>query len=159
MCLGDFKHYTYRRGSSFQKEQIYKNDFNIFRNNIFIAEISFMLYIACNISTFSVSYIELCFELAFNIHFCFKTFSIQFCLRYTNHGCFRLFYYESDFFSFWWKTISIYTAQKMKFSIKGFFSKCDQTRRKHSVTFCEEMLNGKLHFLCSVICKKCIPFL
>ena len=30
-----------------------------------------------------------------------------------------------------------YTAQKMKFSIKDFFSKCDQIRRK-------------LHFLCSV---------
>ena len=26
--------------------------------------------------------------------------------------------------------VSIYTAQKMKFSIKDFFSKCDQIRRK-----------------------------
>ena len=32
------------------------------------------------------------------------------------------------------------TTQKMKFSIKDFFSKCDQIRR---------ILNGKLHFLCS----------
>ena len=32
------------------------------------------------------------------------------------------------------------TAQKMKFSIKDFFSKCDQIR---------SFLNGKLHFLCS----------
>ena len=31
-----------------------------------------------------------------------------------------------------------YTTQKIKFSIKDFFSKCDQ------------ILNGKLHFLCSV---------
>ena len=31
----------------------------------------------------------------------------------------------------------------MKFSIKDFFSKCDQ------ITFTEEILNGKLHFLCS----------
>ena len=38
-------------------------------------------------------------------------------------------------------------AQKMKFSIKDFFSKCDQIRR---ITFTEEILNGKLHFLCSV---------
>ena len=30
----------------------------------------------------------------------------------------------------------------MKFSIKNFFSKCDQ------ITFTEEILNGKLHFLC-----------
>ena len=37
----------------------------------------------------------------------------------------------------------IYTAQKMKFSVKDFFSKCDL------VTFTEEILNGKLHFLCS----------
>ena len=33
----------------------------------------------------------------------------------------------------------------MKFSIKDFFSKCDQ------ITFTEEILNGKLHFLCSAI--------
>ena len=32
------------------------------------------------------------------------------------------------------------TAQKMKFSIKDFLSKCD--------TFTEEILHGKLHFLC-----------
>ena len=37
---------------------------------------------------------------------------------------------------------------KMKFSIKAFSSKCDQIRRKE-VTFTEEILNGKLHFLCS----------
>ena len=36
-----------------------------------------------------------------------------------------------------------YTAQKMKFSIKDFFSK--------EITFTEEILNGKLHFLCSVM--------
>ena len=34
----------------------------------------------------------------------------------------------------------------MKFSIKGFFSKCHQIRRKF---FTEEILNGKLHFLCN----------
>ena len=33
----------------------------------------------------------------------------------------------------------------MKFSIKDFFSKCDQ------ITFTEEIRNGKLHFLCSAI--------
>ena len=32
----------------------------------------------------------------------------------------------------------------MKLSIKDFFSKCEQ------ITFTEEILNGKLHFLCSV---------
>ena len=40
----------------------------------------------------------------------------------------------------------INTTQKMKFSIKDFFSKCDQC-----VTFTEEILNGKLHFLYSVM--------
>ena len=35
------------------------------------------------------------------------------------------------------------TAQKMKFSIKDFFKKCDL------VTFTEEILKGKIHFLCS----------
>ena len=38
----------------------------------------------------------------------------------------------------------------MKFSIKDFFSKWDQIRRKLDlVTFTEEILNGKLHFLCN----------
>ena len=41
------------------------------------------------------------------------------------------------------------TAKRMKFSIKDFFSKCDQIRRR-LVTLTEEILNGKLHFLCSV---------
>ena len=35
-----------------------------------------------------------------------------------------------------------YTAQKMKLSIMDFFSKCDQ------ILFTEEIVNGKLHFLC-----------
>ena len=50
------------------------------------------------------------------------------------------------------------TAQKLKFPIKDFFSKCDQIR---------SILNGKLHFLCSVVecylfmykIKPCILFL
>ena len=37
------------------------------------------------------------------------------------------------------------TAQKMKFSINDFFSKCDKI-----FTFTEEILNGKLRFLCSL---------
>ena len=37
------------------------------------------------------------------------------------------------------------TAQKMKFSIKDFFSKCDQILRKHLI----EILKGKFQFLCS----------
>ena len=40
------------------------------------------------------------------------------------------------------------TAQKMKFSIKDFISKCNTNLQ----TFTEEILNGKLHFLCSVGC-------
>ena len=40
------------------------------------------------------------------------------------------------------KNSALFTAQKMKFSIKNFFSKC-------VVTFTEEILNGKLYFLCS----------
>ena len=43
------------------------------------------------------------------------------------------------------------TAQKMTFSIKDFFSKCDQIRRilfpADLLIFTEEILNGKLHFL------------
>ena len=43
-----------------------------------------------------------------------------------------------------------FTAQKIKFSFKNFFSKCDQIRKVMDlVTFTEEILNRKLHFLCS----------
>ena len=42
------------------------------------------------------------------------------------------------------------SAQKMKFSIMDFFSKCDKIRRLADlVTFTEDILNGTLHFLCS----------
>ena len=40
-----------------------------------------------------------------------------------------------------------HTAQNMKFSIRDFFSKCDQIRLRK---FTEEIFHGKLHFLCSV---------
>ena len=46
------------------------------------------------------------------------------------------------------KTVPIFTtAQKMKFSIKYVFSKCDQI--VNLITFTEDMLNKKLYFLCS----------
>ena len=46
-----------------------------------------------------------------------------------------------------------YTAQKMKFSMKDFFSKCDQIRSFLRIWshLLKKILNGKLHFLCSVI--------
>ena len=51
------------------------------------------------------------------------------------------------------KDLLFTTAQKMMFSIKDFFSKCDQIRNPQFpadlVTFTEEILNGKRHFLCS----------
>ena len=42
--------------------------------------------------------------------------------------------------------------KKIKFSTKDFFSNCDQIRRRIAdlVTFTEEILKGKLHFLGSV---------
>ena len=44
----------------------------------------------------------------------------------------------------------MHTAQKMKFSVKDFFSKCDQIRIPEDlVTFTEEILNEKFHFLCN----------
>ena len=45
----------------------------------------------------------------------------------------------------------LHTAQKMIFSIKDFFSKYDHIRSFPAdfVTFTEEILNGKNHFLCS----------
>ena len=52
--------------------------------------------------------------------------------------------------SFFYVALSnFFTVQKMIFSIKDFFSKCDQFPA-NLVTFTEEILNGKPHFLCSV---------
>ena len=49
--------------------------------------------------------------------------------------------------------ITTVTAQKIKFFIKDFFSKCDQINCDQEtadlVTYTEEILNGKLHFLCN----------
>ena len=43
-------------------------------------------------------------------------------------------------------------AQKIKFSIKDFFSKCDQMRRKLRIwSFTEEIFNGELHFIVQCI--------
>ena len=46
------------------------------------------------------------------------------------------------------------TVQRMKFSIKYFFSKCDQNLQFSAdlFTFTEEILNGKLHFLLHCEC-------
>ena len=44
-----------------------------------------------------------------------------------------------------------YTAQKMKFFYKDFFSKCDQIRIVNLITFTEENLYENLHFLCTAI--------
>ena len=47
----------------------------------------------------------------------------------------------------------------MKFSIKDFFSKCDEIRSflwiwsSDLVTFTKEILNRKLNFLCSIVIK------
>ena len=41
------------------------------------------------------------------------------------------------------------TTQKMKFSLR--FSSVNVTKSAVSVTFTEEILNGKLHFLSSVV--------
>ena len=49
-----------------------------------------------------------------------------------------------------WQNIYSKTAQKMKFSIRDFFSKCDQIHSLKSVTVTREILIEKLHFLYSV---------
>ena len=46
-----------------------------------------------------------------------------------------------------------HTAQEIKFSIRYFFSKCDQIRSTGNLVtfFTEEILNKKLNFLCNVV--------
>ena len=49
---------------------------------------------------------------------------------------------------FLWSNLNPLTTQEMQFSIKDFFGKCDQIRRKLK-NFTEAILYEKLHFLCS----------
>ena len=63
--------------------------------------------------------------------------SVDITVRYTSRN-------EWQLRCFTWKEKSD-TAQKMKFPIKDFFSKCDQIA--DLVAFTEEILNAKLHFL------------
>ena len=44
------------------------------------------------------------------------------------------------------------TAQKTKFSITDFFSKCDQIRSTDLVTFTEQIHNGTLFVQCITFC-------
>ena len=61
-----------------------------------------------------------------------------------------MFTRESDLLDQNIQTSGQYTAQKMKFSIKNFFSKCDQICRKLWIwSHTEEILNEKLHLLWS----------
>ena len=55
---------------------------------------------------------------------------------------------DFSYFSFPLHNLKNNTAEKLEFSIKDFFSKCDQICMD-SVTFTEEILNGKLRFFCS----------
>ena len=54
-----------------------------------------------------------------------------------------------------------YAAQKIKFSVKNFVSKCHQIPQfpAELITFTEEILNGILHFLCSVNVAPILKFL
>ena len=50
------------------------------------------------------------------------------------------------------------TTQKKKFYIKDFHGKCDQIPSFLRIfTFTGEIINGKLHFLCSDVLQKKIP--
>ena len=44
-----------------------------------------------------------------------------------------------------------YTAQKMNFSVKDFFSRPNPQLPVDLATFNEEILHGELHFLCCVV--------
>ena len=80
----------------------------------------------------------------------------------TVESCIFLLIHAISFESYTYhlKFMLLYTAQKMKFSIKNFFSKCAHFPADlaifcahFSFTFTEEILNGKLHFLCSDTCE------
>ena len=62
-------------------------------------------------------------------------------------------------FIFILSNLSLYAAQKMKFSIKDFFSKWTKSAGNCGlVVFTEEIFNWKFHFLCSEDCiwKACL---
>ena len=70
------------------------------------------------------------------------------CISFWKHSTYKNKLFGLDGFT--WLPMKIQqkiTAQKMKFFIKDFFSKCDQIRRKLRK---QEIFNGKLLFLRSV---------
>ena len=60
---------------------------------------------------------------------------------------FLLQWYECKIDLKWGYSYISLTEQKVKFSIKDFFSKCDQICSVDLVVFTEEFLNGKIYFL------------
>ena len=66
----------------------------------------------------------------------------KYYLQFNPYHATNFFLYSLKTSEFFWSFRGIHTAQKMKFSIKDLFSKF------------EEILNGKLHFLCSVKASK-----
>ena len=77
--------------------------------------------------------------------FCHTCMLKAIMLRCTHNECIWIYSLEQKV----WLWITL--LKKMKFSITDFFGKYDQIRRiADLVTFTEEILNGKLHFLCSV---------
>ena len=63
---------------------------------------------------------------------------------------FILFNNEYNHHKLWFLESHFYTVQEMKFLIKDFCSKCDLQETADLVTFTEEILNGKLHFSCTM---------
>ena len=57
------------------------------------------------------------------------------------------------------KLCSLHAAQKMKFSVKDFFSKCDKIRRKLRIWshLMKKSLIRKLYFLCSYTLEMILP--
>ena len=73
---------------------------------------------------------------------------------YSRHLCLPLFLRRRWVLSLLFASLSdtqnAPTAQKMKFSIRDFSSKCDQIHRTLRIwSHLLKILNGKLHFLCS----------
>ena len=74
-----------------------------------------------------------------------KPFARQFDMVYEHNGTLPK----------WLVTVNI-TAQKMKFSIKDFFSKCDQIRRKLRSHLLKKSLMENFIFLCNALYYKCL---
>ena len=137
-------------GIYFQQSYRSSNSSAYFMNLLKVQELKLFIVVLKNLGEFPRRYLQNCCSLPEKP---FLSTNWQDCWKFpSEEGEIERFFQS---FSHHGKAITeVYkdssTAQKTKFSMKHFFSKCDQIRHfpANLVTFTAEIFNIKIHFLC-----------